>query len=258
MVCMRSNGMKKFKSGNLSDDSLMGGRISYRQPFAGERVTIDPILLAASVPASGGERVLDAGTGAAAAALCLAYRVSGCRVVGLEKDQQLSALANENVKANQLNYRIRIVSGDIMEPPSTLEPETYHYVIANPPHLRADQVRPSPHLGRRQARIESSVALSDWVHFGLTMLRRGGFLIFIHRVDRLDDLLSCLAQNAGGIVIFPIWPKHNKPAKRVIVQARKNSAAPLRLSTGLVLHESTGKYTAKARAILWDGDALQI
>ena len=34
-----------------SDDMLLGGRVKLRQPLDGYRVAIDPVILAASVPA---------------------------------------------------------------------------------------------------------------------------------------------------------------------------------------------------------------
>ena len=68
---------------HYSEDSLLGGRVRLRQPAAGYRVAIDPVLLAAAVPASAGERALDVGAGSAAAALCLGVRVAGVHVTGL-------------------------------------------------------------------------------------------------------------------------------------------------------------------------------
>jgi tRNA1(Val) A37 N6-methylase TrmN6 len=69
---------------HLTDDHLLGGRLRFSQPARGYRIAIDPVLLAAAMPARAGERVLDAGAGTGAASLCLAARVPECRIVGLE------------------------------------------------------------------------------------------------------------------------------------------------------------------------------
>jgi tRNA1Val (adenine37-N6)-methyltransferase len=50
-----------------TEGHLLGGRIRYRQPDTGFRSGLEPVLLAASVPARPGEHVLEAGTGAGAA-----------------------------------------------------------------------------------------------------------------------------------------------------------------------------------------------
>ncbi len=53
------------------------------------------------------------------------------------------------------------------------------------------------------------------------MLRDKGMLTFIHRADRLGDLLAELAGRAGDIVVFPLWPGEGKPAKRIVLHARR-------------------------------------
>jgi tRNA1(Val) A37 N6-methylase TrmN6 len=68
-----------------SEDMLLGGRVRLRQPVAGYRVAIDPVFLAAAVPAVPGDRALDVGCGTGAAAICLAVRVPDCRVTGIER-----------------------------------------------------------------------------------------------------------------------------------------------------------------------------
>ena len=60
---------------SFTEDRLLGGRIRLRQPATGYRVAIDPVFLAASVPAEPHQLVLDVGCGAGAAMLCLAARV---------------------------------------------------------------------------------------------------------------------------------------------------------------------------------------
>ena len=73
----------------LTEDRLLGGRIRLRQPASGYRVAIDPVFLAAAVPAAPHQTVLDVGCGAGAAMLCLAARVPQSRIVGLEMQRDL-------------------------------------------------------------------------------------------------------------------------------------------------------------------------
>ena len=74
------------------------------------------------------------------------------------------------------------------------------------------------------------------------------------RADRLNDALAALPKT--GVNILPLWPRAGMAAKRVILQARKGSRAPVGLLAGLALHEADGRYTAAAEAILRDGASL--
>jgi tRNA1(Val) A37 N6-methylase TrmN6 len=62
----------------------------------------------------------------------------------------------------------------------------------------------------------------------------------------------------GEIVVFPLWPRADEAAKRVLVRARVAARTPLVLAAGLVLHEADGKFTARADAILRDGAELPL
>lgn len=250
--------MTDEESGELSasEDSLMGGAIRLRQPRSGYRAAIDPVFLAAAVPAGAGETVLDAGCGAGAATLCLAKRVPDCRITGIEAQRDLVRLANDNAVLNGFADRIAIMAGDILRPPPRLEPGSFNHVMANPPYLAGDAGSAPSDAGKAAATIEGEAELAAWIRFALSAVRPKGSVTFIHRADRMEQLLAQLAQRAGEIVVFPLWPGQNKPAKRIIVRARKGVATPTRLTPGLVLHEADGRYTAAADTILRHGAAL--
>jgi len=241
-----------------SDDALLGGRVKLRQLRDGYRVAIDPVLLAAAVAASESDRVLDIGSGTGAASFCLAARVPGCRITGLERDRALVQLARENVASNGLEARLAVIAGDLLHPPPALAPGSFTQVMANPPFLEAARASASPIAARASAAVEGEAALIDWIDFALAMLRDKGMLTLVHRADRLGDLLAALAGRAGGIVVFPLWPGEGKPAKRLLLQAKKGSAAPLTLAAGLVLHRADGRNSDAAEAILRHGAPLPL
>ena len=246
-----------------STDRLLGGRVVLRQPRSGYRAAIDPVLLAAAVPATRGA-VLDVGCGTGAAALCYAARVPPARVTGLELRADWAALAEENALANGLQDRIRVICGSLLRPPATLAPGCFAEVMANPPYLpveRADMRNPPADA---PATVEGEAKLADWIAFCLAMAAPDGGVTLIHRADRLDEILAHLHGRAGGIVVFPLWPgggrggAASEDARRVIVRARKGSKTPMRLAPGLVLHRPDGAYTEPAERILADAAALDL
>ncbi len=250
---------RRAGAATVTEDTLVGGRVRLRQPGTGYRVAIDPVLLAAAVPARAGQLVLDLGAGVGAAALSLAARVAGCRVTGLERDPALAGLANQNAVLNQVAERVRVIAGDVRTPPPELEAEGFDETMLNPPHLIASGADPSPEPGKRAANVEGEGAgLAVWLDRAIDMTRPDGGITVIHRAERLGELLACLAGRAGDVRVLPLWPKADRPAKRVILRARKGSTAPLRLCPGLVLHQPDGRYTAAAEAVLRDGAALAL
>lgn len=238
----------------LTEDRVLGGRVLLRQPADGLRAAIDPVLLAAAVPAAAGQTILDLGTGSGVTALCLARRVPGCRVVGLELQPDLTRLAAGNAALNELVEAVAIVAGDVAAAP--IAPGSFDHVMANPPFLEAGTGTLPPVAGKALAVAEAAADLAIWLRAALLLVRPRGSVTFIHRADRLDALLGALAGRAGGIVVFPLWPGVGKPAKRVLVRARRGIATPLVLSAGLVLHGPDGRYTADAEAVLRDAAAL--
>jgi tRNA1(Val) A37 N6-methylase TrmN6 len=244
--------------GAVSEDALLGGRVRLRQPVEGYRVAIDPVFLAAAVPAAPADTVLDLGCGVGAAMLCLAARVAQCRITGIDRQRDLVRLAGDNVALNHLVGRVTAMAGDLLRPPPRLEPGSFAHVMANPPFLEGGQATPPPDRAKAIANVEGEADLGQWVRFALTMVRPQGTITMIHRADRLEQLLGHLSGRAGAITVFPLWPGAQKPAKRIIVQARKGAAAPTRLMPGLVLHGPDGRYTQAAEAVLRHAAALAI
>jgi tRNA1(Val) A37 N6-methylase TrmN6 len=237
-------------------DMLLGGRLRFHQPAAGYRVAIDPIFLAAAIPAEAGARVLDVGTGAGAAAICLAARVEGARVVGLELAEDWVDFARRNAAENDLDGRVTFYQGDLLAPPQAVARGGFDHVMANPPHLPATRADPRTGPGKARAHIEGGASLADWIDFCLRMVAPKGTVTMIHRADRLDEILGHLWGRAGGMVVYPLWPKAEQAPKRIIVRARPGIAAPFRLDPGMVLHRDDGGYAAAAESVLTDAGPI--
>ena len=115
---------------SLTHGHLLGERVRYAQPRDGFRSGIEPVLLAAAVPARPGDRVLEAGSGAGATLLCLAARVRGAQGIGVEQDAPLVALARENAAANGWP-ELHFIPGDIVTQSLT---GAFDHACANPPY----------------------------------------------------------------------------------------------------------------------------
>jgi tRNA1(Val) A37 N6-methylase TrmN6 len=249
--------------GATSADRFLGGRVTIIQPRGGHRAGSDAVFLAAAVPTRAGERVLDAGAGVGVAGLCLLARVPGLQLTKVEIDAELCALAAQNAAQNRVGDRVKVVNTDVTAPAKALREkglvrEGYDHVIANPPFHAEGSVRAAPDRARATAHVMGAERLAGWIRFLATFAAPKGRLTLIHRAECLGELLSLLDRRFGDITVFPLFPKRDEPATRIIVQGRKGSRAGLRLLPGLVLHEGDGSYTAEAEAVLRGGETLDL
>lgn len=244
-----------------SEDAVLGGRLTIRQPMRGHRVGHDAILLAAAVPAQAGEKAADLGAGVGAAGLALARRVEGVTVTLVEIDPTLAALAKENAARNDLAQRVRAVCLDVTAPSGVfaaagLTPGSFDHVLMNPPFNTPQN--PSPDPGRRLARTASRDTPAQWLAATARLLRPGGLVTLIWRADGLDDVLAALAAGFGAIAVLPIHPKPGAAAIRVLVRAAKGRSAPMIRLPALVLADADGKPSAAAENVLRANAALPL
>ena len=180
----------------VTEDALLGGRVRLLQPARRYRVDVAAVLLAAAVDAAPGDRVLDLGAGVAAVGLCMAARLAGCTIVGVELQAALAELAERNAALNGMSARVRTIVHDLARPlPPDLGP--FDHVVTNPPYLAAAVADPSPDASKALATVESSADLARWLAVATGAAKSAGSLLIIHRSDRLAEIVGHLARQGG-------------------------------------------------------------
>jgi len=240
----------------VSIDDFLGGAVRLYQPKAGYRVSMDTVMLAASVPAKAGETVIEGGMGSAGAALCLARRVPGAKVVGVEQQDDMLAFARRNITFNNLEEFVAARQGCIKDLSS--EEGVYDHVMVNPPYLADGKAIRPPVETKGLAHMDTSASFKDWMRFCVHKVKNKGTVTIIYRADRVDEVISHLYRRVGELKIMPLWPRVGVPAKRVIIQGRKGMHGAASILPGLALHGSVERYTPEAKEILWDGKALDL
>jgi tRNA1(Val) A37 N6-methylase TrmN6 len=256
-------------------DRFLNGRITVAQPKNGFRAGHDSVLLAAAVAVDPGSRVLELGSGAGVASLCLAARVPGVAILGVEIDPDLVRLANDNALRNNVSDRVSFVLGDagapsdsgtfFPPPPAGRGPISdsgavagpsvsrsdggglFDHIFFNPP-FHPDSAHRSPVTARDRATRDSTDAVRTWTGRALSLVRDAGTVTAIVRADRVDDVLDRAADY--GAFVLPLLPRAGLEPKRAIVRIVKVSDRNVLHLPGLVLHESDGRNTQTAEAIL--------
>jgi tRNA1(Val) A37 N6-methylase TrmN6 len=247
-----------FAASDLSDDLFLGGRLRILQPRLGYRAATDAVLLAAAAPATAGESVLELGCGAGVASLCLACRVPGVSLTGLERQGTYAELARQNAARNGI--AMEVAEGDLAAMPPALR-RPFDHVIANPPFFARDSGTAARDPGREQAQREDT-PLAAWIDAAFRRLGPGGWMTVIQLAARLPDLMAALDGRVGSVAVLPVAPRDGRPASRVIVQARKGGRGAFRLLAPLVLHEGPAhdgdrdSFTAEVQGVLRNGIGL--
>ena len=245
-----------------SEDAVLGGRLRVRQPLHGHRVGHDAILLAAATAARAGEQAVELGSGVGAAGLALAARIPGLKVVLVEVDADLCALAADNARLNRLDDRVRALALDAENVDALkaggLSPDTIDRVLMNPPFHDARRQNVSPDPRRRLAHVGAPGLLARWVATAAWLLKPHGILTLIWRADGLDEVLGALRSGFGSIAVLPVHPREGAPPIRVLVRAAKGGRTPQVAYAALLLNDEHGQPTAAAENVLRAGKTLNI
>lgn len=243
-------------SETLTQDAFLGGLVQLYQPRAGYRAGVDPVLLAATVPAKRGQSVLDLGCGVGAAALCLGARVPGLLLTGVEMQPDYARLAERNGAGV-----LEVIEADLSALPLSLRERQFDHVVANPPYFDRKAGHSACDAGRETA-LGENTPLSVWIKVAAKRVKPKGLVHFIHRAERLPDILEALPKYMGSIEVLPISPRIERPAELVIVRAKKNGRTAFKLHPQLILHEGAqhqkdaDSYVPRVKAVLRDGVAL--
>jgi len=241
-------------------DAILGGRLILGQPAHGHRAGTDAVLVAAAVPAKSGELVADFGTGVGTAGLAVLVRVPEARAVLIEIDTHTAELAEGNLIANDFADRARVLVLDVAEAGTATTSGlagAIDHVVSNPP-FNSGAGRVPPDAATARARVAPEGQLEDWMRAAARVLKSGGSLTLIHRPDALTEILAALLRRFGGITLRFVHGDGDAPARRVLVQARKDSRAPLRVLPPLVLNMPGGGFTPDAEALHRDLAALDM
>ena len=244
-----------------TDSAFLGGQLRLLQPKHGYRAGADPVLLAAAVAAVPGQSILDLGCGVGTALFCLAARVGGLDLTGVELQAELVALAEENAARNGLTAQI--FQGDVARLPEELRERRFDHVMTNPPFFDRTAGSAAPATSREAGRGEG-IDLADWLDVALRRTAPKGRLTLINRIERLPECLAALQGRAGDIVVLPLLPRRDRAAKLFLMTARKDAKGPFALKAPLILHEGDrheedrDSYSAVAQDILRRGQALSL
>lgn len=242
---------------DVIETTLLRGQVKLLQPREGFHASMDTVLLAAACPVRDGQRLLDVGCGVGSAGLCVSLKKENISLFGIDIFNENIDIARQNAQLNGLVQNCRFECSSLQQD-TVFEDNYFDCVITNPPYQAGGKHTPSPHGQKSLAHGEdaSGITLENWCKYLHKKLKQGGYMVMVHRADRLDEIIRALTARRwfGSLVVMPVHSRIGDPAKRVLVSARKERYAPIVIKPALVMHNADGSYTDEAAAIL-DGKA---
>lgn len=245
----------------LTLDGFLGGRVKLWQPANGYRAGVDPVFLAAAVPARAGQSVLELGSGAGAAILCLAARVPDLSLTAVELQPEYAELAIRNAREN--GVALDVATADLRKLPIELRQRNFDQVLMNPPYYDRAASTAARDKGRDMA-LGGETPIKEWIGAATRLLAPKGYLTLIQRIDRLPEVFCALDKRLGSVVVRPLAAREGRAAGLFVLQARKGGRAAFHLAPPFIMHagdkhlKDGEDYGPEARDILRFGAAFPL
>ncbi|WP_339137754.1 MAG: tRNA1(Val) (adenine(37)-N6)-methyltransferase [Candidatus Electrothrix sp. GW3-4] len=236
----------------LTDDTLFNGRLICRQHRDGYRFSLDAVLLAHFCQPASRDRVLDLGTGCGVIGLVLSYRHPDIQITGLELQPALAELAQNNIRANNLQNRFTLQQGDLRKIKQHLPAESYEQVLTNPPYHKVGGGRLSKADECALARHELSADPDSVIAAAAYAVKNRGTVACIYPAERLATVIAAMTKKR--LIPKRIQPVYSYPeskqARLVMIEAMKNGGEGLRLLPPLYIYQyPDGPYSAEVEKI---------
>ncbi|MCK9362349.1 MAG: methyltransferase [Syntrophales bacterium] len=239
-------------------DRILAGRLRIIQKERGYRFSIDALLLAHFVNLNAGDDLIELGTGSGIVALILAQHPGLGRVLGIEIQEQLVAIARSNVSLNGLTDRVEIRQADVRFPESLCRPQAFSVAVFNPPYRRMRSGRLNPDAEKAAARHEVFGTVKDFIAAAAYALRPGGRMFAIYPATRMVELIARMR----SFRIEPrrlrlVYSRTGVAAVFVLVEGTKGGGESLDVLPPLLIYEAKGEYTAAMNDIFKDLAAFE-
>lgn len=234
-----------------TSDTFLGGKIKVLQPANGYRFSIDSIILAGHCRPQVGSTVLDLGTGCGIIPLILTHRIPHLRIIGVELQSSLAAIAVENIQRNHMLEHITILCRDMRELNVASLGGVVDHVISNPPYRPVLSGRINPHPQKALARHELAMNLSQLMEIARKLLKIGGRFTLIYPAARLTDAVFQMRQNdIEPKSLHMIFSKHDESAKLTVIEGVRAGRPGIQEISSFVIYRSDGTYTQQMKQMM--------
>ena len=242
-----------FENERLDDLQYKGLRLLQKKD--GFCFGVDAVLLAHFALVAKNSTVIDLGTGTGIIAVLMAAKKEPHKVIGLEIQPEMAAMADRSVKLNGLDNKVTIVQGDIKEATKLFGASSFDAVVSNPPYMGKGGGLLNPADTKAIARHEILCTLEDVVSTAANLLRPGGKFSMVHRPQRLADIIFLMrSYNIEPKYLKFVYPSPGKKPNLLLISGTRNGNPELRVQEPLYIYDSEGNYSKEIDEIYHRAD----
>lgn len=192
--------------------------------------SVDSLLLAKFIKIKNREKIIDLGTGCGIIPLLLYHPQKNNIIYGVEIQENLVSLARRNLSLNNLNKEIFIVQEDINKLKEKFPSEYFDVITTNPPYIPAGRGEISSNESKLIAQHEININFDCLLKISNYLLKKGGRLYLIHRADVFIPVINTFKKYLFEPKVLQfIYTKKDSPAKRFLLEARKEGGTELKV-----------------------------
>ncbi|MCT6893667.1 MAG: tRNA1(Val) (adenine(37)-N6)-methyltransferase [Bombilactobacillus mellifer] len=215
--------------------------------------SLDAIILAYYTKISPQSKVVvDLGSGNGAVATFL-LRKTKAKIIEIELQKQLVDMARRTRELNHAQKQITILNIDLKDSLKYMAHDSVDVLCCNPPYFKIlpHSIR-NPNSAFAIARHEVRTNLLQILKTTNLLLKSGGRAYFVHRPERLTEILAGFSQyNLGINRLKFIHSFRNTNAKMVFIEAIKGKSSDgIKIEPPLYIYKKKGIYTSELSDII--------
>lgn len=242
--------MKLIKEKERIDD-LQYKNLRIIQNIENFRFGIDSILLANfATDIKKGSKVVDLGTGSGVIGILLCAKTELSNIIGVEIQEEIADMARRSIILNKMEHKFTIINCNIKDLKNKIKPNSIDVIVSNPPYKKYNTGKKNRDLKKTIARHEVMGELEDFIQISKYLLKEKGELYFVHRPERLGDIIENLRRyKLEPKIMRFVFSKQDEGAKLILLKCVKNAKPFLKIEKPLIIYDSYGNYTEEVLKI---------
>ena len=214
---------------------------------------MDAVLLSSFAKAKPGEKCLDLGTGNGIIPILMEAKTKGEIFYGLEIQEESADLARRSVELNELEDKIKIVTGDIKEAADIFGAASFHVITMNPPYMTDSHGIVNPTDAKAIARHEITCSLEEMIAQVSKVLKSKGRFYMVHRPFRLAEIMSLMVKyHLEPKRMRLVYPYVDKEPNIVLIEGLKGGNSRITVEPPLIVYEAPGIYTEELKRMYYE------